>query len=74
MAAVALTFIPHLSRRVPLVFGAVLSEIARNWFWARIGNKRAKIGPKWPKIGEFVAHAVHKKIGGRLTKIYRVLS
>ena len=48
-----------------------MCEIARNWFWA---NKRAKIGPKWPKIGEFVAHAVHKKIGGRLPKIYRVLS
>ena len=51
-----------------------MCEIARNWFGARIGNKGAKIGPKWPKIGEFVAHAVHKKIGGRLTKIYRALS
>ena len=48
-----------------------MCEIARNWFWARIGNKGPKIDPK---ISEFVAHAVHKKIGGRLTKIYRVLS
>ena len=51
-----------------------MCEIARNWFWARIGNKGAKIDPKLTKIGEFVAHAVHKKIGGRLTKIYRALS
>ena len=34
----------------------------------------AKCGKIWPKIDKFVAHAVHKKIGGRLTKIYRALS
>ena len=45
-----------------------MCEIARNWFGA---GWAAKFGPI---IGKFVAHAVHKKIGGRLTKIYRALS
>ena len=42
--------------------------------WGGLSGCEKEGGKNWAKFGEFVAHAVHKKIYRGLAKIYRALS